>query len=325
MRLARPTRWTRPPALGLLLALAGCADLVGSGDLTASFSLAPAFAPGTVTGVVSVDNVRLRLLRPVAELALDTTVVFPADSSRLAVRLRVPLRARSEKFLLLVELREGAATLFSATQTVELIAESEGPTPTPQPVLVYVGPGAAARALRIEPRDTVLTFGASFQFRVSGTDASGTPVNDLRVIWNAPQTVSLSTDGTLLAPGARGIIKLRAFTPSGVGDSTSVRFAPAPASLVLQGGGGQNATAGSTLPVAFAVQVRGADGLGVPGVVVHFRSLTLGAAVGTASMVTGDNGSATTTLTLGILAGVYSFEAAVSGLPVVVVNALAVP
>lgn len=306
-------------------ALAACGEPAGPGELVASLAIAPVMAPGTIPNALSIDNVRLRLFRTAAAKVIDTVVGFPADSNRISVVLRVPLKARSEKLVLVVELRSGSQTYYSATETVALFAEAQGPTPTPHPIVSYVGPGASARTLLITPRDTVITFGDSFTFRVSAADATGGTVSDPLLLWSTLPALPISSTGTLVAPSTRGTVRLRVFTPAGVGDSTPVRFAPPPAALALLNGGGQSARVGTVLPNPFVVQVRGSDGLGVPGVTVHFRAVTAGGAVRDAVVVSDDFGVAGTLLTLGNTVGPYLFEASVTGIPVLVVNANALP
>lgn len=322
----------RPPLLAAFLlgtGLAACGELAPTtegGVLTASFAVAPVLAPGSVAGPVAIDNVRLRVFRPPAEPVIDSVVVFPADSSRITVKLKVPLKARSEKLLLVVDLRVGTQSLFSASELVEVFAEAQGPTPTPHPILIYVGPGAAARTLRIVPRDTILSFGASFTFRVMALDATGGNVNDLLLIWSIGGGVlPISDAGTVVAPPLRATAKVRVFSPAGIGDSTTVRFVPLPALLVTVSGGGQAAPVGTTLSTPFVVQVRGADGLGVPGVAVHFRTLTPGGSVRDATVISDDAGQAATVASLGSLTGIYMFEASVSGLVSVTIGATALP
>ncbi len=325
-------RFRSPPLLiaGFIGAgLSACFDYDTAGErgpLLASFAVAPVLAPGTLSGPAAIDNVRIRVMRPPAEPVLDSTVVFPADSTKLTVRLKVPLKERSEKLLLLVDLRVGTQTLFSASELVEVFAEAQGPTPTPQPVLIYIGPGSTARSIRILPRDTTLSFGDSFTFRVVALDAAGGNVNDLLLIWSLGAAgLAISDAGTIVAPLLRSSAKVRVFTPAGIGDSTSVRFVPRPAVLVPLGGTGQIAPVGSTLGQPFVVQVRGADGLGVPGVAVHFRALTIGGSVQNLTVISDDAGQASTLVTLGNTIGLYLFEASVTGLPVVTITVTATP
>ncbi len=315
----------------LLLALAACETPTGAdrGDLVASFVVAPSVAPGlgSFTGSL-ITNARLRVLRPglttAVEVVIDTSVVFPDTASAIAVRLRVPLRARSERLLVVVELRAGTITLLSGSELVEVFAEGAGPSPLPRPVLVYVGPGDQARVLRIEPRDTVLTFGTSATFRAKAFDQNGGSVDSILIRWStSPPAVPVSLAGVLAAPSQRGTLFLKAETATGLQDSVRVRFAPPPASLAMLSGNNQLALAGSVLQALLAVQVRAADGLPVPGVVVRFRVLLGGGAVASQFVVTDDNGEARTQAQLGAVLGPQTFEAAVTGLPAVVFTATA--
>lgn len=300
-------------------------------SLSATFSVAPVVAPGLASFAGSlIDNARIRVVRPLAtadattqvEGVLDTIIPFPAESSKVSLRLRVPLRARSEKLLIVVDLRLATTPLLSGSELVEVFAIGAGPAPQPRPVLIYVGPGQTVRTLRIDPGDTVLTFGSSLTFRLSGLDQNNTSVSDLLVRWSTSSAlVPITQTGILTAPSTRGTLFVKAETPTGIADTVRVRFAPAPTQVVALGGASQIAAAGTVLPQLLQVQVRAADGLGVPGVVVRFRVLLGGGGVGNLFVLTDDTGEAKTSAQLGPLAGANAFEASVAGLPVVVFTA----
>lgn len=308
------------------LLVCGCGELTMSGPPAAMLSVVPVLPEGTPAAALApVDDIRLRLLRPLAEVVLDSVIPFPADSSRVTIQLRIPLKELSEVFALVVELRAAGATLFRAAQTIIVYADGAGPSARPAPVLVYVGPGSTAQLLRISPLDTVLTLGALFLFRATAFDQAGGTVADAPVLWSTNSLLtSISGDGLLLAPVTRGAVLVRARTPTGAADSTRVRFAPLPTLLTAAGGDNQTLSAGSILANPLTARVLAADGLGVPGVVVQFRPLDIGASVQSTSVTTDDNGNAATIATLGTVAGLYQFEAAVAGLGTATFGATAV-
>jgi hypothetical protein len=297
--------------------LAACRDLtVREGGQYASLAIAPVIAPGPpAPAILPIDNARIRVTRPPGDAVADAVINFPADSSRIAVKLRVPLKARSETLRVTVELRAVLVVLYSGSVEVQVWAEGQGPVATPKPVLSYVGPGVQIAQIRIAPRDTVLSFGDLLNFRVTALDASGNPLPDPSVVWSvSPALTPISAAGLLTAPLLRNAVTVRAVTTSGVADSTRLRFVPRPTALAILGGDGQQGAIGTVLGAPLAVVVKAADGLGVPGVPVRFRSITAGGAVRDAQVITDDNGRAETVATLGGLVGAYTYEAAVTGL-----------
>lgn len=90
--------------------------------------------------------------------------------------------------------------------------------------------------------------------------------------------------------------------------------------VAAQGGTGQSATVGTTLPTPLAVQVTNSQGIGVPGVTVTFSPNGAGGQLSTPSVVTNSGGVATTMYTLPTKAGSVTLTAAATGyqtLPIV--------
>src|SRR5207247_11397514 len=133
-------------------------------------------------------------------------------------------------------------------------------------------------ALTLTPRDTVLTFGDSFRFRVSARDASGAPVALFYVAWSSSDTTGLRVNATGLAraPSARAALTLRARAPRGAADSTPVTVLPVPTVLSVVSGAGQSGVVGIALPQPFRVRVTAGEGLGVKGIPVRFSALRSG-------------------------------------------------
>jgi len=310
-------------AAGLAAVEAGCQleppDPLLFGDL----QIVPILASQHVAVPLPIDGARVRVERAVRETVLDTLVPFPPQASAVTIRLRVGLKASSERLAVTVELVGGNQVYFTGSGQVD-VAAGPGPPATPQITLTYVGPGANIRTLRIMPRDSLLAFSDALTLRLDARDAQGAPVTGFPVEWSSddPQ-LSVST-GVVIAPARRVTVRIRAEIPNGIKDSTSLRFIPVPAALLLISGAGQTGQGASTLPIPFAVEVRAADQLPVAGVTVRFRALSTAASVRDSVVVTGANGQAATIMLLGRTAtGVISFEASVPKVAPVVITAVA--
>src|SRR6266571_1604724 len=273
---------------------------------------------------LTADTIRLVVIRRPADTLRALTIFFDPDSSQIRLATDVVLRAAVETLTVHLELRGGGFALFSGTRALEVRAGRPG---APQQIPVtYTGPGSTVAALTLTPRDTVLTFGDSFRFRVSARDASGAPVALFYAAWSSSDTTGLRVNATGLAraPSARAALTLRARAPSGAADSTPVTVIPVPTLLSVVSGAGQSGVVGVALPLPFRVRVTAADGLGVKGIPVRFRALGSGGAAVADSLVVSDTGGyAATVGTLGTIAGSQSFEASAFALPATSVSATA--
>ncbi|HEX9895501.1 MAG TPA: Ig-like domain-containing protein [Gemmatimonadales bacterium] len=302
----------------------GCADAVGGDGIpSAQFAIRAELPSAMANGFfdLDIDRVRIRMTRPPAEPVLDTVVLFPADSSQLTVRLRVPLVSRREQLVLAMELRSGQRLLFAGSREVEV---TDAATVAPAIPLQYVGPGQQVNGVRIEPRDSVLKPGDTFTFKVFGF-FNGVPVDEFYVGWASanPAIAAIDAAGSVTAPGNRGSVMIHAITPTGVKDSTRLWFSPPPASMSLVGGNNQIGFAGSQLGALLAVQLVATDGLGVPGWRVRFIPLG-GGSVRDTLAITDAEGVARTVATLGHIAGNQPFEALIPFQPPVIFNIVAI-
>ena len=321
------------PRLALLgaalpLLLATCRDdPVGPGrGGAASLAIQPVVSSAVDLAAfgLTADTIRLVVIRRPADTLRALTVFFDPDSSQIRLAADVVLRAAVETLTVHLELRGGGFALFSGTRALEVRAGRPG---APQQIPVtYTGPGSTVAALTLTPRDTVLSFGDSFRFRVSARDSSGAPVTLFYVAWSSSDTTGLRVNATGLAraPSARAALTLRARAPSGAADSTPVTVIPVPTLLSVVSGAGQTGVVGGALPLPFRVRVTAADGLGVKGIPVRFRALGGGGGGVADSLVVSDTGGyAATVGTLGTIAGSQSFEASALALPATSVSATA--
>lgn len=307
-------RW--PPVL-LLALLAGCGDAVtdGTGNGRVALAVAPEYPTGYLAGSLNlvVDQVKLRVVRPPSEWVVDTAASFPEDAQSVTMRVQVPLKARVEHLDVVLELWAGPLLVFAGSRSVEVAEGGRAGQPTGIP-LTYRGPGAEARNIRITPRDTVLRPGETFGFGVLADNGSGIPVGDVYVNWSVTGNsgASVMPSGVLTAAGGRGSVFLHARAATGARDSSRIWFAPAPTLVLPTSGGGQVAVVGTTLAAPLVTRVLADDGLGVPGVLVHFSTAAGGTAT-PAVVRTDEEGFARSVVTLGGKAGPQSFNAVVLG------------
>jgi hypothetical protein len=281
----------------------------------ASLAVAPVFPANLDLSSfnLTIDNVRLIVVRPPADTVYDQDEAFPLNQSSLPLTADVPLEQNPETFQVTVQLLSGTTLLFSGTQDVS-VSSGSSPAPVQIPV-TYSGPGKNVASLTIGPADSVLSFGGSLVFRVAAQDSQGVAVPSLYVSWTTSDTVLAPIDATghLVAPSLRRTLTVTAKTPTSVSASTTVTFAPVATALAMVSGCNQSGLLGSQLPLPMVARVTASDGLGVPGVVVTFTAPS-GASVAAPQVVTDSLGLAQTTMTLGSVSGPMVFQASAPGL-----------
>jgi adhesin/invasin len=301
-------------ALALGLAVVTCRDAFEPGSTVsrriAIAPILPSEAMLTDFGL-TIDAVRFVVVRPPSDTLADTTLALHPDSTELALDLHVALISSPETLSVSVLALSGTLPLFSGTELVPVPSELP---PTEIPVDTYVGP--VADSIVIVPRSPFILLNDSLRFQVQGFDSSGVPVTQFYIAWSSSDSAvaPINRFGVLRAPGTRAAVRVVARTPSGASDSVTATFTPPATQLVLVSGGGQTDTVGSPLATPLAVEARAADGIGVGGVAVRFRSVSGGGAVADSLVMTDAAGRASTSATLGGGLGPQSFEASVSGL-----------
>src|SRR5512143_2777461 len=320
----RPSR-VRPIALtasvALAVSLATCARESAGPPRHAAFSVAPVLPSGTSLAAfnLSVDNVRLIVVRPPADTVFDQTVAFPANQSSLPISADIPLEQSPETFQVTIQLLSGTTLLFAGTQSVSVTADQV--TPPAQIPVTYSGPGQNVASLTIDPPDSVLTQGGTLQFRLTAKDAQGVIVPTFYASWTTSDTNAAKVDatGVLTAPFARATVSVLAHTPNNVSASTPSTFAPAATAISIVSGCNQGAPPGGQLPQPVVVRVIAGDQVGVKGVAVQFTAPPGGAVVPTQA-VTDANGLAQTVVTLGSTPGPTSLSINAGGLAPVTCN-----
>src|SRR5512144_3039634 len=160
-------RRVRPIALAasvvLAVSLATCAREVAGPPRRAALSVSPVFPSDLAAFNLSVDSVRLIVVRPPSDTVLDKVFAFPANQPSLSISASVPLEQSSETFQVTIQLLSGTTALFEGSQAVTVTA-GETPQPAPIPVGTYIGPGQNVASLTMDPPDSVLTQGGTLQF-----------------------------------------------------------------------------------------------------------------------------------------------------------------
>jgi hypothetical protein len=323
-------------AAGLILFVGvTCTDLgptdpgaTGFGRVAFAPSLSAAASevlPRLVTFGLELDNVRLRLTRPDGELVADTTVALGADDDEIRIDLRVPLKSGEERMEALLELRDGETVLFSGTLSLLVRAGATLERP-PELEVDYVGPGASAVSLSINPSAVSILSSDSVDFTATAVDATEQPVPVVAIAWSVKDALRglVSAAGRFNPLPGRGETYVIARLPTGVKDSAHITILPLPSQVTVVSGAGQQATVGTALPQPIVVEVRASDNLPVPGVSVEFAVASGGGMLSTLTAVTDANGRASTTLTLGTVAGPNTVTVTAASAPVLTVGALGV-
>jgi len=279
----------------------------------AYLSLAPVFPSSSHAAGLTLDNVQLLVVRLPSTTLIDKSYSFPATEDQLPISERLYLNAESEQLQVTLTYLSGTTPLFSGTAMVEVRLGEGADQPIPFSVN-WVGPGDEVATISLAPRDTVLTFDASMAFRVTGTDGAGQSVAQFYVSWRSSDPGQRPNGAGILRAGrTRMVLRITASTPGGgARDSTTVMVVPPPTRLVPTAGDDQTAPAGTRLPQALEVEVRGDDDLPIPGVSVAFAAPS-GGAVESPTAVTDATGRARTGATLAPAVGRQSFTATVAG------------
>lgn len=145
--------------------------------------------------------------------------------------------------------------------------------------------------------------GQTQQLSPSVTDQDGKPVSGANVSWSSSNTgvatVSPSGVVTAVAPGSADITA----TAGSATATAQVTVVQTPTQLLKVSGDGQTGAVATTLSAPLVVQVTDAGGSPIPGTTVTFAVSQGEGSAGTASAVTGNDGRASTSFTLGTDSG----------------------
>lgn len=180
------------------------------------------------------------------------------------------------------------------------------------------------------PAEVSLSVGDSTDMVALLEDQYGNRVNGPSVTWSSSDAsiADIRSSGRVLAR-KRGVAGVTASVDGAISTSGSTgpqaaaaggstvrvldESSTTPGALAAVAGSGQTGTVGTALAQPFVVEVRSAAGDLLSGVTVNWQVTNGGGAVAGSSSVTGSNGRAQTTLTLGTVAGTNGVRASVEG------------
>lgn len=305
---------------GLILVGSCFDDPISSPVHIGQFALAPSFDNNSAV-LVEIDRLHLTLRRVSDNsIALDTTVTIAAASDSVDLSFRVGMFTQTDKFELTLQ-------LFSPSD--ELVFEGGPLTVTPStgggdqvpPIdipLAYVGVGANAAGVRFVTTAAQVFFGGTVgvvaeAFGADGAAIPGTPIAFSSLDPNRA-SVPDPAAGQVLGGSERGDARIVATLLTGPADTTTVKVQPTPSAVAVVSGNDQSGDVGGTLAQPIVVEVAGADQLPVEGVAIAFASAE-GGTFSPASAVTGVDGRASTSWTLGPTAGTQTGSATVEAFP----------
>jgi hypothetical protein len=166
-----------------------------------------------------------------------------------------------------------------------------------------IGPNLPATITLTPSSISFTTIGQTQQLSPQVADQSGNPLPNAQVTWSSSDAAvaTVTSDGVVTAQGV-GSAEVTA-TAGTVSASASVAVLRTPNELEKITGDGQVGTAGQPLPSPLVVEVTDADGNPVAGAIVDFTVSQGGGTVATQTATTAADGRASTTFTLGTIAG----------------------
>ena len=287
--------------------------------------------------VVPFERVRVVFRRADGTVALDTSIVFPANADSMALDLRVPLAsgapASGEPMALSLDYVNAAGDTVFRGGPVPVVAAPRAagsPPPEPAPVpLTYTGPGATATSLDVTPETLTVVAGDAFSFSATARDGQGAPIANAPIVFTSLDatraTLTARNAGAGTTTTLRGNARVLAQLVTGAADDTvTLVVLPRPGSLVIVSGGGQTAAPTAALATPVTVRLLATDGQPLAN-----ASVGASPAVGSGSIIpsspfTDANGLYTFTWTLGAAAGTQTVTLQSPGVTNLVVNATAV-
>jgi hypothetical protein len=176
----------------------------------------------------AIDTVYVLIYGPNEQTLAETTVTFPATENSLSLKLDIDLTAKAETLSAYIEMRDGSSTLWYGN--AEIILRERTVPVVPEFALTYIGPGYDAVTVGITPRTTFVGAGFSVQYSATAYNGQGQPVA-APIGWNVSDTRIATVDATgklTAKAGANGMVRVRAFTPTGVADSLDVNVSSSP-------------------------------------------------------------------------------------------------
>src|ERR1043166_4863752 len=133
---------------------------------------------------IAYDRVRVVIIRPPAEVVLDTTVAYTPTSPDLPLDLSVTVHQVDEVFDVRLEYRDPQKVLFTGHAPVKAHAP-DTPAPPFVPIPIgYVGPRSGLPKGPTTPRPASVATTGPTKFAVAATDSAGAAVALVPVAWS---------------------------------------------------------------------------------------------------------------------------------------------
>ena len=216
-------------ALLAALALVTCAeDPIGPATGQGRLHILPVFGPYARIAPLTLDQVRIVVERQDSRTETSDTIVdkvraFDVNRDQLRIDdIFVRMQVASEDLLVTLQLLSDGTLLFQGSQIVPVVRGQS--TPQTSIPVSYQGPGANVASLTLAPRDTVLSPGATLDYRLDAFDIQGAPVAQYYVSWSltgGPAAgAGINAAGRLTAPSVPDTFFVKVVAPNGVVDST---------------------------------------------------------------------------------------------------------
>ena len=120
---------------------------------------------------LTIERVRLALVRRPADTLATVTRALPLDSSSVRFDVGVSLASQAESLLAVLQYQTAqGVTLFSGQVVIEVSVNQATPN-TPSVPLSYTGPGGNIAALSLSPLDSSLSAGDSLEFLATANES----------------------------------------------------------------------------------------------------------------------------------------------------------
>lgn len=172
---------------------------------------------------LTIDRVRLALVRLPADTIATATRQLPLDSASVRFNVGVTLASQAESLLAILQYQTAqGVTLFSGQVLIEAQVGQPN-TNTPAVALSYIGPGSNVAFLSLSPLDTTLSAGDSLEYQVTAQDGNQQPVPSFYVSWfTSDPKVTINALGLVRAPNITKLIDVTAVTPNGAQTQTTL-------------------------------------------------------------------------------------------------------
>jgi adhesin/invasin len=290
---------------------------------SASLSLVPLFDASVGEAArmyrasgVPFDQIRLVIVRPATDTLADTTVTF--GSGQGDTTLAITVRAEPGEVLNdEMDYLAGGNVVASGRSTVTTHPLISANTVAPDTIHISVVDPTriVTRVTVTAPAGGPFPTNASVSFTAQALNSTGGVVPGVGFVWSVSDASvgSVNSGGAVTPTNKGGSLTVRATAGSLFGEATVSFVQPASVGAVVTvSGGGQSGTVGQALAQPMVVEVRTAAGAVISGQAVTFSAST-GGSVGSATVTTGADGRAQTTMTLGSTVGSYTYSASAGG------------